>query len=424
MRLILFDSPQQKRRGFHPLALCRPVWQLRCGITTLEEKIVARTGPASVAYFVPDYMAETFRAQASAPVNDPACLRGDDLLLVNERVKAEGLRPPEGGRSEVFATAEGEVLCAVIRQGDLGRLKTDSLASLLESARKVLPPAAAAAAPATWNYVWELVLASPDQITADFVALGRSGVEGRLEQPSCVRGGAKDVYVARGAAVHPMAVLDASAGPVYIDAGAQVHPFTRVEGPCYLGRDSILLGAKCRGGNSIGPMCRVGGEIEAAVLQGYSNKYHDGFLGHAYVGEWVNIGAMTCNSDLRNDYGNVSVTLEGRELIDTGGVKFGCLIGDHAKTSIGTLFNTGACLGAMTLVAAAGRLLPKFIPSFAAYLKGRLTEGFARERLYATAATCMARRQRTWTAAEAAMWDRIYALTAPDRQAAEERQGS
>ena len=110
-----------------------------------------------------------------------------------------------------------------------------------------------------------------------------------------------------------MVVIDAEHGPVYIDEDVEVHPFTRIEGPCYVGKKSILLGAKCREGNSIGPICRVGGEVEESIIQGYSNKYHDGFLGHAYVGEWVNLGALTTNSDLKNDYSTVSVILDGRE---------------------------------------------------------------------------------------------------------------
>ena len=144
-----------------------------------------------------------------------------------------------------------------------------------------------------------------------------------------------------------MVVIDAEHGPVYIDEGAEIHPFTRIEGPCYVGKKSILLGAKCREGNSIGPMCRVGGEVEESIIHGYSNKYHDGFLGHAYVGEWVNLGALTTNSDLKNDYSSVSVMLDGHTPIDTGSTKVGSLIGDHTKTSIGTLLNTGAYVGAM-----------------------------------------------------------------------------
>ena len=171
-------------------------------------------------------------------------------------------------------------------------------------------------------------------------------------------------HVGRGAKIHPMVVLDAEHGPIFIDVGAEIHPFSRIEGPCFIGRNTIVLGAKCREGNSIGPMCRIGGEVEESIIQGYTNKYHDGFLGHAYVGQWVNLGALTTNSDLKNDYSEVKVTLDGRTQISTGSNKFGALIGDHAKTSIGVMLNTGTYVGAMTLLVASGKLLPKFIPSF------------------------------------------------------------
>ena len=131
-------------------------------------------------------------------------------------------------------------------------------------------------------------------------------------------------------------------------------------------------------------MCRVGGEVEESIIQGYSNKYHDGFLGHAYVGEWVNLGALTTNSDLKNDYSNVSVIARRQaRRFDTGSTKVGSLIGDHTKTSIGTLFNTGAYVGAMAVIAATGKPLPKFIPSFAWFLEGVVTKGFGKKALYA-----------------------------------------
>ena len=165
-------------------------------------------------------------------------------------------------------------------------------------------------------------------------------------------------------------------------------------------------------------MCRVGGEIEGSIIHGYSNKYHDGFLGHAYVGQWVNLGAMTTNSDLKNDYANVSMILDGRTPVSTGSTKVGALIGDHAKTSIGTLLNTGAYLGAMTLVAANGRLLPKFIPSFGWFLEGAVSEGFGKQKLYSAAKMATSRRNCVWTPADESLWDAIYDLTAPDRDEA------
>ena len=101
-----------------------------------------------------------------------------------------------------------------------------------------------------------------------------------------------------GAAIEPFVVADTRNGPVLVDAGAVVHSFSRLEGPCYVGPESWVLGAKLRGG-TVGPRCRVGGEFEASILHANSNKYHDGFLGHSYVGEWVNLGAGTQISDLR-----------------------------------------------------------------------------------------------------------------------------
>src|SRR5262249_41038242 len=123
--------------------------------------------------------------------------------------------------------------------------------------------------------------------------------------------------------VDPMVVADTRNGPVIVEANAVITAFTRLEGPCCIGPGTQVLGANIRAGTTLGPHCRVGGEIEASIVQGYSNKYHDGFLGHSYVGSWVNLGAGTHNSDLRNDYGPVTVTMAGQR-IDTGRTKIGC----------------------------------------------------------------------------------------------------
>jgi UDP-N-acetylglucosamine diphosphorylase/glucosamine-1-phosphate N-acetyltransferase len=422
MRLVLFDISSPDRSRFHPLALSRPIWELRCGMTSLREKLLATFPAADVACFVPDYMADAYRARTAWKVNDPSVLAGDDLLLIHPRLKAtHQARAATGfpacpGPAEVGLGADGEVLFARIPKADLGRLKTGSIEELLASARQSLRCTTPNLP--VWNYVWDLVLSNPDQLREDFAAAGRSDIEGSVEQPSAIRGSARDVYVAPGAVVHPMVVIDASGGPVYLDEGVEVHPFTRIEGPCYVGRKSVLLGAKCREGNSIGPVCRIGGEVEESVIQGYSNKYHDGFLGHAYVGEWVNLGAMTTNSDLKNDYSSVSVMLDGTKPIDTGSTKVGSLIGDHTKTSIGTLLNTGSVVGAMCVILATGKPLPKFLPSFSWFLEGVVTKGFGRRKLYEVARTAMSRRKCQWTPAEEAMWEAVFELTAPVRDEA------
>ena len=395
MRLILVDRGERARRNFYPLTLSRPLWELRCGITSLAEKLIARTGADSAAYFVPDYMADAYRARTRQPVNEPSVLAGDDLLIVDPRVKADGLEV--GGRSQVGLDKDGELLYARIAKKDLPTLAADDIDKFIADAKAKLPNIKSSLP--TWQYLWDLVLASGEQITADFAAAGKSGIEGTVEQPTVIRGGSGDVYIGPGATVHPMVVIDAEHGPVYIDRGAQIQPFSRIEGPCYIGEKTIITGAKCREGNSIGPVCRVGGEVEESIIQGYSNKYHDGFLGHAYVGEWVNLGALTTNSDLKNDYSSVSVMLDGRKAIDTGSIKVGSLIGDHSKTSIGTLLNSGSYLGAMTVIMATGKPLPKFIPSFGWFLEGIVTKGFGKRRLYQTAKTAMGRRNCQWSEA-------------------------
>ena len=413
MRLILIEGAPEKRANFYPLALSRPLWELRCGMTSLGEKLVAKTGARDVAGFVPEYMVEVVKARTNWKINDESALVGDDLLVVSARLKAAEFNVSAAGKAEVGVAGDGEVMYARVPKAELGKLRTCCPDSFLESAKAALPNV-----PCTlpaYNYIWDLILAGPRQIADDFKAAGKSGIEGTVEQPNAIRGDKKNVFVGPGALIHPMVVLDAANGPIYLDEGVEVHPFSRIEGPCFVGAKSILLGAKCREGNSIGPMCRVGGEVEESIIQGYSNKYHDGFLGHAYVGEWVNLGALTSNSDLKNDYGSVSVVMDGKTPIDTGSTKVGSLIGDHTKTSIATLFNTGSYVGAMCLIMATGKPLAKFIPSFAWLLDGLVTKGFGKGKLYQTAKAAMSRRKCQWTGADEKMWDAVFELTAGPR---------
>ena len=211
MRLILLDIDVQRRRQFFPISLSRPIWEMRCGMTTLGEKLIARTGATDVACFVPDYMAGSYAARTDRPVNDAKSLAGDDLLLVDCRVKAESFDIEPKGASEVGVTEDGRVVYARIASGDLAKLKTDSIESFLASAAEALPKRTCDL-PA-WNYTWDLILTGPEQITEDFRAAGRDGIEGTVEEPGAIRGSKKDVYVAPGAAVHPMVVFDAENGP-------------------------------------------------------------------------------------------------------------------------------------------------------------------------------------------------------------------
>jgi UDP-N-acetylglucosamine diphosphorylase / glucose-1-phosphate thymidylyltransferase / UDP-N-acetylgalactosamine diphosphorylase / glucosamine-1-phosphate N-acetyltransferase / galactosamine-1-phosphate N-acetyltransferase len=404
MKLVVFEDGQIER--FLPLAWVRGVFELKCGATTLAEKIERATGCKIDALLVRDYLKPVVaRRYGSASVNSLAGCRGDEVLFVNARVCGTKWEPPKGR----VAVWKGDQLAAWRTTEDVSAI-TD-YASLAQAAGR----AQRADFAGQWfDYIWDVMLASVGQIAVDFEAAGKKGIEGKLDKNATIFGPEDQVYIGPGAEVHPFVCIDTHRGPVTIEAGCEVHPFTRIEGPCYLGPKSMLLGAKIREGCSIGPMCRVGGEVEESIIHGYSNKYHDGFLGHAYVGEWVNLGALTTNSDLKNDYTSVSVTMGGRT-IDTGSTKVGSFIGDHVKTSIGTLLNTGTIVGTMAVLVATGAPLPKYIPPFAWFLAGVVSKGFGLNALIDTARTAMSRRTLQMTPEDEQLLRHVFELTAEER---------
>jgi len=192
-----------------------------------------------------------------------------------------------------------------------------------------------------------------------------------------VLGDASDVVV-MGAAVEPGVVFDVRGGAVVLEPGVEVRHGTRLEGPVFVGAHSKVLGGFIRA-STFGPECRVRGEIASSVFLGYANKSHDGFVGHSVVGHWVNLGAMTTTSNLKNTYGLVRLEIAG-ERIETGRQNLGTLFGDHAKTAIGTMLATGTVVSAGANVFGAPTP-PKYVPPFAWGAEGaeRLTrEGFLR----------------------------------------------
>ena len=267
---------------------------------------------------------------------------------------------------------------------------------------------------------WDLVVKNADHLARDFAIAGRSGLSRRHQATAAIIGSAERLFIHETARIDPYTVFDTTGGPITIAAGVVVQPFTRIEGPCYIGRDTQLFRANLRGGVTIGPNCRIGGEVEASIIHGFTNKYHEGFLGHAYVGEWVNLGAITSNSDLRNDYGEVFVPLQG-DPVATGQAKVGCFIGDHSRTGIGSMLNTGTAIGVMCNVLPAGVLLPKHVPSFTAVLYGRVGPGFLLDQMFATARIVMGRRGKEFTETEEQLYRGLYEQTRLERERAFQR---
>jgi UDP-N-acetylglucosamine diphosphorylase/glucosamine-1-phosphate N-acetyltransferase len=389
------------------LSWVRAVFEVKCGATTLAAKIEGTVGRFADALLVRDYLSPVLRKRFSGtPINNLSLTKGDETLFINARAGASGLRVPV----TPVAGWHGETLAFWRTRGDVTNISTyEQLAAAARQADTVQHDGP------WYEYIWDLMLASPHEIAADFKAAGHSGIEGQVHESAVVYGPRDQLYIAPGATVQPFVCIDTRNGPVTLEADVDVHPFTRIEGPCYVGEKSILLGAKVREGCSIGPMCRVGGEVEESIIHGYSNKYHDGFLGHAYVGEWVNLGALTTNSDLKNDYGDVSVIMPGNKTLKTGSTKVGSFIGDHVKTSIGTLLNTGTFVGTMAVLVATGEPLPKYIPAFAWFLNGIVSKGFGSNALIDTARTAMSRRKVTMSPEEEQVLRHVHEITAAER---------
>ena len=264
---------------------------------------------------------------------------------------------------------------------------------------------------------WDLVARNGAYLERDFAESGAASVSAAHMATLALVGPADRLRIHETARIDPYTVFDTTNGPITLGQNVWVQPFTRVEGPCSIAAGTQLFRANLRGSVTIGPTCRIGGEVEAAIIQGHSNKYHEGFLGHAYVGEWVNLGAITSNSDLRNDYREVHVPLQG-DPIPTGQAKVGCFIGDHTRTGMGSMLNTGTSIGVMCNVLPAGILLPKHVPSFSAVLYGQVAPGFPLKALFETARTVMDRRGKAFDEIEEQLYQTLYDKTRLERERA------
>jgi UDP-N-acetylglucosamine diphosphorylase/glucosamine-1-phosphate N-acetyltransferase len=260
----------------------------------------------------------------------------------------------------------------------------------------------------TWP--WDLMGRNAGAIAAD-LAGARPTVTGSVHRFACLES-PDHITIAEGARVGAFAVLDASAGPIHVARGAVIEPHTLVKGPCVIGSGTQLLGGVLSG-TTFGPECRIAGEVEASVWQGYANKRHHGFVGHSVIGEWVNLGALTTTSDLKNNYGDVRVWIDGHE-VDSRSPKVGAFIGAHVKTGIGSLLPTGAAIGVAANLFGGGRFAPKQVPAFA-WWDGEAMLEHELERCLATARVAASRRGRVLEPGAEAALRALHGSTARER---------
>jgi UDP-N-acetylglucosamine diphosphorylase/glucosamine-1-phosphate N-acetyltransferase len=408
VRIYAFEDAGVGRLS--PLTLTRPAFDLRCGARTLLERQERHFAARAAGALVRPELAELARlAFPSLHINDPErSTRG--VLLVNARwlVPAEPAAVPVS--SEV-GLVDDEVVYVALPGDTLGDLTVQNLSWGLAEWRRSLPHSAAGGT--LIGHPWDLVEHNAAALEADYQAVAGQRRAGRFDGVSLL-GPAERFLADPSARVEPHTLIDTRNGPVLLDRGVLVQAFSRLEGPCHVGADTQVHAGRVRG-SSFGPQCRIGGEVEASIVQGFSNKAHEGFLGHSYVGEWVNLGAGSYTSDLRNDYDVVNMVVGGQK-IATGMRKVGSFLGDHTKASIGCLFNTGSLIGPFGQLVTNGSLLPRFLPAFCQVSNGRVQERTDLRQMFSTAATVLGRRGQTWTETHAEFFLALYERTAAERR--------
>lgn len=410
MKACLFED--EKYDMLYPLTLTRATFELRCGTMSLVERIKKANPNIEVSFFQREHIAPVFEGRfGNAVVNNLEFLCKDDTVLVNGRwLPKHGHLPLS--EDEMIATCNGDVVYISAKKETIKKALAENLQKTIENLKNELSIKEIDARMV--EYPWDLVRYNNELLKEDFDSYWSRVKAENLEERIAVVGEKDLLYISKSANIHPFVVFDTSAGPIMIDESARVYPFSRIEGPCYVGKNSWIVRGNIREDTSIGPFCRVGGEVEASIIHGYSNKYHTGFLGHAYVGEWVNIGALTTNSDLKNDYSNVDVYVKGK-LIDTKDIKVGSFIGDHTKFGIGCLLNTGTVVG-VACVILGGEVLPKYIPSFCWYSDGRLRRGAGFRRTVEAEKRVMSRREVTMLDSYVKMLEKIYQDSKEERE--------
>ncbi len=426
-KLFIFED--DKFGNFYPLTYNRPVYELLCGILKFREKIPLYFPDCEVNLLGRDFLAPVLAEKTKncgIKVNDFGVNDSDEIFLVNGRIL-----PDETFKSQI---PQEEKILFQQENFVLGKVGGNKFKSKLEIFKHLYSSPKLKQLKETFvvkevqlnlvSYLWEIVGQSEAatknalEIKQDFERL-QPGLDFKnMFKHNQVDGQAviydlEKVYIGKKAEIEAFCLLNAQKGPIYIDDGARILAHSRIEGPCFIGKDSQIVGGKIREGCSIGPQSRVGGELEETVFLGYSNKYHEGFMGHSYLGEWVNLGSGTHNSDLKNNYSCVKVSLGGKE-IDTKLSKVGSFIGDHVKTGIGTLLNTGISIGLGSNLFGGGIFAQKLIPAFV-WGDNQTLQQYQWEKFIETAKIVMERRKAALSPVEVNLLEKLYELTLADR---------
>ncbi len=351
MQLCFFEDHIYS--NFHPLTLSRPVDDLRLGIHTIAEKwFCALDSEAWWRLCRPELQAVF--SHINPDENAPGCWINSRYLpsakLVDEIKNLNEDTCIKSGNTVVAARVDMATAQKWIQNGQ------PDFSSLL-----VLEGGSFSCI----TRLWDLFLMNADEIIADLERSEKPAPGQGTISPHAILENKEQIYIGKGVTIEPGAILIAEDGPIYLGKGASVKAGAIIRGSAAVCEDAtVKMGAKIYPGTTIGPVCKVGGEVNNSIFHSYSNKGHDGFLGNSLIGQWCNIGANTNTSNLKNNYSTIRITdWESREEIETGQQFLGTVMGDHTKTAINTQLNTGTVCGVSCNIFSSN-FPPKFIPSF------------------------------------------------------------
>ena len=349
---VLFFYDDARARQFEPFSLTRPISEMRAGTSLIRHRWERATSLRSGGFISGGHLAN-FEEGDAPPAAAPKSEIPAGAIIINSRCVI-----PADFKVDHFdlLMCEG-VACAVrlaravpVSQFADGKIDIGSIQTSLGGKR----------VDGRWiNEVWDFIGTLLDQLSEDIPRRGKSLQTAKISATTI---GDRDIFVEEGAVIAPQVVLDASEGPILIRNGAHIAPFTCLVGPISIGRGSQVNGERVAA-SSIGDHCKVRGEFSNTIMLGHSNKGHAGFIGHSYIGRWVNLGAMTTTSNLKNTYGPVQLWTPTGER-STGLQFLGTLFGDHVKTGIGTMLSTGTVIGAGANVFETD-MPPRVVPPFA-----------------------------------------------------------
>lgn len=360
MHVVIFEDATWHRHA--PAALSRPLFCLRSGAGTLLDKQLRHLHAKQLTLWVRPGLVDFCRASILPNLKIPVAINVplDDepaLLVSGQSLLLADFEPPP--HAAIESDPHDSVRAVFVQRAGLSPedalLARPAWLKLLELPR--MTPQTRHA-----NYLWDLIAWNQESLLAD--AAARSS-HPKSSRPKGAYHLVNDdaVHLADNAAIAPGVVFDASAGPVIVDAAATIGANSVLLGPCHIGAGAVVQPLTLiRPGTSVAPQCKVAGEISNAILDSYTNKAHYGYLGDSYVGQWVNLGAGTTTSNLKNTYGPVTIDFGDRQ-ISTGRQFLGSLIGDHTKTAIATRLLTGSYVGYSSMISTTAPA-PRHVPSF------------------------------------------------------------